>query len=69
MATRRTKKTDAAPEPAGTEPSDDAIARRAYEIFESGEGGSAEENWNRARREITSEHTGNYGAKGAQPQD
>jgi hypothetical protein len=30
----------------------DRIAKRAYEIFESGEGGTAEENWKRAEREL-----------------
>jgi hypothetical protein len=30
----------------------DAIARRAYEIFESGEGGTPQENWERAEREL-----------------
>lgn len=33
----------------------DEIARRAYEIFESGEGGTAQENWERAERELTAE--------------
>lgn len=28
------------------------IARRAYEIFKSGTGGSTEENWYRAEREL-----------------
>lgn len=30
----------------------DAIARRAYEIYASGHGGSAEENWLRAEGEL-----------------
>ena len=33
----------------------DEIAKRAYEIFESGEGGTAQENWERAERELTAE--------------
>ena len=33
----------------------DEIARRAYEIFESGEGGTAQENWEQAERELTAE--------------
>jgi hypothetical protein len=36
-------------------PSYDAIAKRAFEIFESGEGGTAQENWERAERELTAE--------------
>lgn len=32
--------------------SHDAIKRRAYEIYESGLGGSADDNWVRAEREI-----------------
>lgn len=35
------------------ESSYDAIAKRAYEIFESGEGGTPQENWERAERELT----------------
>jgi hypothetical protein len=30
----------------------DAIARRAYDIYESGQGGAAEDNWLRAEREL-----------------
>ena len=33
----------------------DAIAQRAYEIFESGEGGTPQENWERAERELMAE--------------
>ena len=32
--------------------SQDAIAKRAYEIFTSGIGGSKEEHWHRAEREL-----------------
>jgi hypothetical protein len=35
----------------------DRIARRAYEIFESGEGGTPEENWKRAEQELQGEAT------------
>jgi hypothetical protein len=38
-------------------PSYDRIAKRAYEIFESGEGGTPQENWERARRELQGEAT------------
>jgi hypothetical protein len=34
------------------EVSHDQIARRAYEIFKSGTGGSTEDNWFRAEREL-----------------
>lgn len=30
----------------------DVIAKRAYEIWESGEGGTAQENWERAATEL-----------------
>ncbi len=33
-------------------PGYDAIAKCAYEIFESGEGGSPRENWERAERDL-----------------
>ncbi|HZG36184.1 MAG TPA: hypothetical protein VEY87_10090 [Gaiellaceae bacterium] len=33
----------------------DVIAQRAYEIWESGEGGSAKENWERAAAELGAE--------------
>lgn len=33
-------------------PTDEEIARRAYEIFESGERGTDEENWFRAEEEL-----------------
>ena len=36
----------------GRGPTQDQIARRAYEIFKSGTGGSPEENWYRAEREL-----------------
>jgi len=61
-----TKKTGEAAAGIGADPPEDAVARRAYEIFESGEGGSAQENWDRARREITSEQTEDYGAAGSE---
>jgi hypothetical protein len=32
----------------------DMIAKRAYEIFASGKGGSQDENWHRAERELRS---------------
>ena len=35
----------------------DRIAKRAYEIFESGDGGTPQENWERADRELQSEAT------------
>jgi hypothetical protein len=35
------------------EPSEEEIARRAYEIHESGEGGSPADDWERARRELS----------------
>jgi len=35
----------------------DAIARRAYEIWESGEGGDAQENWERAAAELGADPT------------
>ena len=44
---------DDAPREATDEPDDYAsIARRAYEISQSEEAGTAEENWRRAEREI-----------------
>ena len=33
-------------------PTQEQIARRAYEIWQSGKGGSKEENWYRAEREL-----------------
>ena len=33
-------------------PTNDQIAKRAYEIWQSGKGGSQEENWFRAEREL-----------------
>jgi hypothetical protein len=44
---RTTKKTK--------EPTHDQIARRAYEISQSGDGGTDEENWTRAERELRRE--------------
>ncbi len=38
----------------GDDPGYDEVAKRAYEIFESGEGGSPQENWERAERELRS---------------
>jgi hypothetical protein len=35
----------------------DLIAKRAYEIYESGEGGTPQENWERAERELQGEAT------------
>jgi hypothetical protein len=34
------------------QPTHDEIARRAYEIYASGTGGSEHENWHRAEREL-----------------
>lgn len=42
----------------GADPGYDAVAQRAYEIFESGEGGSPQENWERAERELRDEESG-----------
>jgi len=33
-------------------PSQDQIARKAYEIWQSGKGGSQDDNWYRAEREL-----------------
>jgi len=38
-------------------PTHDQIARKAYEIWKSGKGGSQEENWYRAERELRSAPT------------
>jgi hypothetical protein len=38
--------------PKKTPPTQDQIARRAYEIWKSGKGGSQDENWFRAEREL-----------------
>jgi len=43
---------EAQPEASGGDVPYDAIAKRAYEIWESGEGGSAQENWERAATEL-----------------
>jgi hypothetical protein len=40
------------PEPASRTISHEMIAKRAYEIYVSGKGGSAVENWTRAEREL-----------------
>lgn len=37
---------------------EDAIARRAHEIHESGEGGTPEENWLRAEEELRGSRRG-----------
>lgn len=37
-------------------PSYDQIAKRAYEIWQSGKGGSQQENWYRAERELRSQY-------------
>jgi hypothetical protein len=42
--------------PAADELDEDAIRARAYEISERGEGGSPEENWDRAVAELRAEH-------------
>lgn len=41
-----------APSPAKKQPTRDEIARRAYEISQSGKGGSEFDNWIRAEREL-----------------
>ena len=41
----------------------DAIARRAYEISQSGEGGSDEDNWRRAEEELNGTTSGEPWAK------
>jgi hypothetical protein len=43
---------EAEQEAAGGEADEEAIRRRAYELHESGEGGSAEDNWLRAEGEL-----------------
>lgn len=42
----------AAAAPKKSPPSYDQIARRAYEIWQSGQGGSQDDNWHRAEREL-----------------
>ena len=44
-----------------TAPSHEEIARRAYEISQRGEGGSDEDNWHRAERELREEQGGGEG--------
>ena len=41
-----------APSSKKSPPSYDQIARRAYEIWQSGKGGSQDDNWYRAEREL-----------------
>jgi hypothetical protein len=41
--------------PADEGPTYDEIARRAYEIYESAEGGTPKENWDRAEAELRGE--------------
>jgi hypothetical protein len=43
------------------EPSAEAIARRAFEIFLANEGESAEANWRRAERELRAEFAARQG--------
>ena len=65
MQPRKTTTTDSESSPApfgqsqqgssfafGRKPSHQEIAKRAYEIFKSGKGGSEIENWLRAEREL-----------------
>ena len=40
------------PQPYGRQPTQQEIARRAYEIYKSGKGGTPEDNWFRAEREL-----------------
>ena len=42
---------------------DNAVARRAYEISQSDESGTPEENWARAERELRGEPGGEAGAE------
>ena len=51
-STRRAKAAAAEP---GREPTHEEIAQRAYEISQSGEGGSDADNWHRAERELRQE--------------
>jgi hypothetical protein len=46
------RKSSAANSRQSTDPTQDQIAQRAFEIYASGNGGSAEENWHRAQREL-----------------
>jgi|tagenome__1003787_1003787.scaffolds.fasta_scaffold8202020_1 hypothetical protein len=43
------------------EVTNEAIARRAHEIAESGEGGSDDDNWHRAERELRGTDAGGEG--------
>lgn len=43
-------------EGAGRDVSEEAIRRRAYEISQGADAGTAEENWERAERELNAEH-------------
>jgi len=59
VATTPVRNTSIPPRPASptsgakkSPPSYDQIARRAYEIWKSGKGGSQDENWFRAEREL-----------------
>jgi len=50
---------------ATTEPTHDEIARRAYEISQSSDGGSDEENWHRAERELRGQTDGPWAKVGS----
>jgi hypothetical protein len=41
-------------------PTHEQIAKRAYEIWKSGKGGSPEENWYRAERELRAAQSAEY---------
>jgi hypothetical protein len=45
------------------EPKHDEIARRAYEISQGEDAGSADENWHRAERELRAERDGGASAR------
>ena len=44
------------PQPYGRQPTQQEIAKRAYEIYKSGKGGSALDNWLRAERELRAQY-------------
>jgi hypothetical protein len=60
---KRKKKKDAQEQPQeeAQEPTYEEIAERAYHLSESGEGGTAEENWRRAEEELRRERGGGEG--------
>jgi len=73
-AVARPRKTAATPKTAARarkrkdeprEPTHEEIARRAYEISQTGNGGSDEENWHRAERELRGEPEGPWAKIGS----